>query len=137
MIIKQVSVFLENKAGQLARLIAFIADNNIDLEALSVNETQEYGIVRVIVDKPDELTEALRANDWLCKRNNVLEITVPDETGSMLKIFTLLADNGFDIAYTYAFYSKKQGHASIIIRLTEKERVNDASELLRANGIEC
>lgn len=134
MVISQISVFVENKPGTLAELIKVFSDHNIDLKALSLAETPEYGIVRVIVDDTEKTTEMLRSENWTCKKNHVLQVLVPDEPGSLLKIFSILGENQINIAYSYAFYSGEKGSASLIMRLDDNEK---AIELLNKAGISC
>ncbi len=132
MIITQISVFLENKPGTLAELISLLAENDIDLKALSIAETPDYGIARLIVDDPDRARELLKNQGWPCKRNHVLQMTVPDERGSLLKILTKISDMGLNLEYSYAFYSKEQGNASIVMRFHDND---DAIEALRNAGM--
>ena len=132
MIITQISVFLENRPGTLAELVKLLADNGIDLKALSIAETPDYGIARLIVDDTDKAKQIFNENGWPSKRNHVLQLTVPDEPGSLLKILTAIADSGVNLEYSYAFYTKEQGNASIVMRFHDNDR---AIEILKAAGI--
>ena len=134
MLLKQISAFLENKSGQLLQIVNVLADNDIDLRALSFAEAQDYGVLRMIVDKPDETLAILRAQDWLCSANEVLAVTVPDEPGSLTKILNVLADNDVNMVYTYAFLSGTQGKACIVLRVDDNAA---AEKLLRDAGVEC
>lgn len=134
MIQKQISVFLENKPGKLSKFVSLLAENKIDLSALSIAETQDYGILRIIVDQPEKTAEFLRANNWPCKLTEVLAVTVPDEAGSLTKILAVLADAGMSLAYSYAFFSRQQGHACIVLRVEDNAR---ARKLLNEAGIIC
>lgn len=134
MLLKQISAFLENKSGQLLQIVNVLADNDIDLRALSIAEAQDYGVLRMIVDKPDETLAILRAQDWLCSANEVLAVTVPDEPGSLTKILNVLADNDVNMVYTYAFLSGTQGKACIVLRVDDNAA---AEKLLRDAGVEC
>ena len=134
MYIDQISVFLENKPGELSAFVHLIADGGIDLEALSIAETQDYGLVRIITDKPAETKVLLREKGFPCKMTKVLAVTVPDEPGSLTKILATLADGGVSVAYSYAFFSRVQGKASIILRTDDSDR---AVELLKKAGIDA
>ena len=134
MIVRQLSVFLENKPGRLAALIDELGKNNIDLYALSVAETQDYGLLRIIVDKPTETAQLLCEADWLCSVTNVLAVTVPDEPGSLRRILSTLAAAQISLEYTYAFLSRNQGSACIVLRVEDNEQ---AQKVLRDAGIEC
>ena len=134
MLLKQISAFLENKSGQLLRIVNVLAENGIDLRALSIAEAQDYGVLRMIVDKPDETLSILRAQNWLCSVNEVLAVTVPDEPGSLTKILNVLANNDVNMVYTYAFLSATQGKACIVLRVDDNAA---AEKLLRDAGVEC
>ncbi len=134
MLLKQISVFLENKSGQLLKIVDVLAQNDIDLRALSIAEAQDYGVLRIIVDKPDETLALLRQQEWLCTSTEVLAVMVPDEPGSLMKILTVLADNDVNMVYTYAFLSGTQGKACIVLRVDDNAA---AEKLLRDAGVEC
>lgn len=134
MLLKQISVFLENKSGQLLKIVNVLAENEIDLRALSIAEAQDYGVLRMIVDKPDETLTILRGQDWLCSANEVLAVMVPDEPGSLKKILTVLADNDVNMVYSYAFLSGIEGKACIVLRVDDNAA---AEKLLRDAGVEC
>lgn len=123
MIIRQISVFIEDKPGRLSAFTQLLADNNIDLQALSIAENQEYGILRIIADKPEETAALLRENGWPCTTTKVLAVTVPDEPGSLTKLLSVIADNNISLAYSYAFLSKKHGHACIVLRVKDNDKV--------------
>lgn len=128
MTIKQISVFIENKTGQLAEFISLLASNNIDLQALSMAEAQDYGVLRIVVDKPEETAELLRANEWPCSVTDVLAVMVPDKPGSLTKILSVIAENNVSLAYSYAFLSKTQGHACVVLRVDDNDGVQKILE---------
>ncbi|MBQ7718097.1 MAG: acetolactate synthase [Clostridia bacterium] len=132
MFVKQISVFLENKAGKLAEFTKVLADNNIDLQALLIAETQDYGILRIIVDNPDEATEIIKKSGFAYKVTEALAITVPDEPGSLTKILASLADEGISIKYSYAFYSREHGKANIVLRVDDNEKASEILEKLNS-----
>ena len=86
MLAKQISVFLENKPGQLANFIQMLAAHHIDLQALSLAEAQEYGLVRIVVDKPEDTVALLKEQNWPCALTEVLSVLVPDKPGSLTAI---------------------------------------------------
>lgn len=134
MIVQQLSVFLENRPGQLAVFTKILAENNIDLLALSIAETQDYGLLRIIVDRPEETAALLLQHDKPCTITPVLAVSVPDEPGSLTRLLTVLADNGISLAYCYAFFARTSGKAMIILRVEDNEQ---AAALLREAGIDC
>lgn len=132
MLVNQISVFLENKPGKLSEFIQTLARNKVDLQALSIAETADYGILRTIVDKPEETVKLLSAEDWPCKITPVLAVTVPDEPGSLTRILSVLAENGISLKYSYAFFSRDIGSACIILRVDDNAA---AEKLLTEAGI--
>lgn len=134
MVVSQLSIFLENKPGQLSELVNVLAVYKIDLLALSIAEAPDYGVLRIIVDRPAETAKLLRDKGWICTTTDVLAVTVADTPGSLTKILSVLADNNLSLAYSYAFLSRSQGKACIILRVDD----NDAAiKTLNAAGIEA
>ncbi len=123
MTVNQISVFLENKPGKLSEFIQMLAANKIDLQALSISETNDYGILHIIVDKTEETMALLNEGGWICKTTPVLAVTVPDEPGSLTKLLSVIAENGINLAYTYAFFSRENGNACIILRVDDNNAV--------------
>lgn len=126
MIVQQLSVFVENKAGQLAEFIHLLARNGIDLRALSIADTRDYGILRVIVDDTDRTVELLKSEGWIHAVTPVLSVTVDDRPGSLESILGALADRNIDIEYTYAFFSRVQGRACIVLRVEDNRQAEEA-----------
>lgn len=116
MYIKQISVFLENKPGQLAELVRILADNNIDIQALSLAESNEYGVLRIIVDDAEKTKVILEKEGWMSKITNVVAVTVEDKPGSFTKILDAIASAGISLLYSYAFYSGHGGNACMVLR---------------------
>lgn len=130
--IKQISVFLENKTGALGEVVKFMAENNVNLRALSIADTEDFGILRIITDDPDSTIEKIKNAGYSAKLTNVLAVEIDDKPGSFSKIVDVLSNEGISIEYTYAFLSKKADRAYIIIRADNSEK---ASELLKKSGI--
>ena len=134
MIVKQLSVFLENRPGQLAAFTKMLAENHVDLQALSIAETQDYGVLRIIVDKPEETADLLNGQGWPSTVTEVLAVTVPDEPGSLTHLLSILAENEISLTYCYAFFERSGNAARIVLRVADNEK---AAALLNAAGIEC
>ena len=133
MFIKQLSVFVENKSGRLAEITAAIAAAGIDIRALSIADTTNFGILRIIVDKPDEAERALREAGLTVSLTNVIAIGIPDQPGGFAVAMKALAEAGVGVEYMYAFISRDEGRACVILRVGD----NDAAvEALRAGGVE-
>ena len=121
MLLNQISVFLENRPGTLSSFVQLLADNRIDLEALSIAEAQDYGILRIIVDRPEETAALIEQAGWPCAITPVLAVTVPDEPGSLTRLLAILAEQNISLSYSYAFLSRVQGNACIVLRVDDNE----------------
>ena len=130
--VQQISVFVENRAGGLAEITKLLADNGVDLRAMSIADTTDYGILRLIVDKPDTALAVLRDSGCLVSVTPVLAVVLPDVPGGLARILGLLSDNGVDLEYLYAFITRKTEHAYVVLRVKD----NEATEkILQAGGI--
>ena len=121
MIIKQLSVFLENKQGRMCAVADLLAQNNIDIRALSLADTSEFGILRLIVDKPEEGKKILTEAGIVVRVTDVLSLTMEDAPGGMLGVLRLLAESGIGVEYMYAFAGKNDGEAFMIIQTEDPE----------------
>ena len=131
--IQQLSVFIENKPGRMAEVTEVLADAQIDIRAISVADTRDFGILRVIVDKPKEAVEALKAHGMTVTLTKVIAVGIHDKPGAFSKAVRLLSDEGFDVEYIYAFISRDVGKAFVIIRVDNGQK---AAEALHANGFD-
>ena len=133
MLIKQISVFVENKPGRLAEITGVIADSGIDIRALSIADTTDFGILRLIVDKPETAEKALRDAGLTVSVTNVIAIGIDDVPGSFASAMKTLAGAGIDVEYMYAFISRDTKKAYVILRVGDNEK---AGQVLTANGVE-
>ena len=131
MTIKQISVYIENRKGRLAEATRYIADHQINLKALSIADSQDFGILRLICENPQETNEILREGGYLTRLNNVLAVSIADKPGARSGILDVLAAAEVDVEYTYAFLSSKGG-AYMIFRVTDNAAAQAA---LDAAGI--
>ena len=92
--IQQLSVFIENKPGRLAEITEVLAGAEIDIRAISVADTSDFGILRVIVDRPQDAVDALKAHGMTVSLTNVIAVGIPDVSGSFAKVVRLLSDKG-------------------------------------------
>ncbi len=122
MVINQVSVFLENKVGQLAQICKVLADNNLSLVTLSLAETPDFGIARLIVDDHVKAEEVLRRNKFIVKTTPVVAVTVPDRPGGMSEIVSHLSKEGCDIEYSYAFAFHHAEKAVLVFRFADDKK---------------
>ena len=131
--IQQLSVFIENKPGRLAEITEVLAGAEIDIRAISVADTSDFGILRVSVDRPQDAVDALKAHGMTVSLTNVIAVGIPDVSGSFAKVVRLLSDKGFDLEYMYAFISRDKGKDFVIIRVDQGQQ---AAEALKADGWE-
>ena len=128
----QISVFLENRAGQFAEITTILAENNIDLRAISIAETEDYGILRMIVDNAEKTTAILMQHGYLLSMTPVLVIAVPDQPGGIAPVLATLAEGNIDVEYMYSLFTHIEGKAYIVFRVAEAEKF---TSLLSSHGI--
>ncbi len=128
--IKQISLFLENRTGRLAQVTKILADNGIDIRALSIAETSDYGILRIIVSDVDSAVKLLKEAGVTSTVTEVLGIAVSDVPGGFALAIEALSKANIDIDYLYAFISRKDGLANVILRVGN----NDAAAKVLANA---
>ena len=133
MTITQLSVFVENRPGKLAHIIGVLAGANVDIRALSIADTSDFGILRIIVDDTEKAASALTAEGILVSKTKVLAAGVSDTPGGLSGLLSMLNENGIDIEYMYSFIAHEKGRAYMVIRVGDNEKV---SELLAEKGFE-
>lgn len=131
MSVKQISIFIENKKGSLAEVTKFIADRKINLKALSIADTQDFGILRIITDKPDEARNMLKNEGYTVTATSVLAVELTDAPGSMASILSVLSESDISVEYTYAFVSTVENKAYMIFRVDDNNKATKA--LIAAN----
>lgn len=132
MFIKQLSVFIENKAGRLSEILNVLSENNIDISAMSIAETTDFGVLRMIVSDPEAAKTKLRESGVIVKTTDVIGMVLDDTPGAMAKAITLLSENGIIVEYSYAFLSSNNKGALIVVRADLPEK---AEEVLLNAGI--
>ena len=132
MMVYQISVFLENRAGQFAEITTVLAENHIDLRAMSIAETADYGVLRMIVDNAEKATSILMQHGYLLSMTPVLVIAVPDQPGGIAPVLATLAEGNIDIEYMYSLFTHTEGNAYIVFRVAETEKF---VTLLSSHGI--
>lgn len=114
MTIKQISVFLENKSGRLAEVLGSLGDKNIKINALTIADTSEYGILRLIVNDFQQAVDILKDKGFTVNLTDVIAVATPSQAGSFARVLKALADENISVEYMYAF--KWDTNASIILR---------------------
>ena len=131
--IKQISVFVENKPGAMNAMTNVLAENNIDMRALSLAETKDFGIVRIIVDNVYAATTVLKDAGYVHSVTPVVGVAIPDTPGGLNRVLQVLAAVGVNVEYMYAFLGGKDAeHAYMILRV---EDPNAAAAAMAAQGI--
>ena len=121
-------IFLENKEGRLLHTLDIIENLNINIRALSIADTSEFGILRLIVTNPIEVKEKLEENDFIVKITKVLAVSIRDEPGGLNTILRLLNDNDINLEYLYAFVEQKTYNAIVLLRL---ENMDEGLKILK------
>lgn len=130
--IQQISVFLENRAGQLAEITNILAQNNIDLRAIHIAETTDYGVLRIIASRPQEAASILLNHGCILSMTPVLAAAVPDRPGGLAQLLAILAQANIDIEYMYSMFGNGDGMAYMIFRVAD---IDHLASVLTANGI--
>lgn len=121
MLIKQISVFIENQPGKLSEVTQVLGENGIDMSALSLADTTDFGILRLIVDDPERAANVLREHHFIVKLTDVVAAVMDDRPGGLTAILSLLADANVSVEYLYAFVGNRDGHAVVVMRTDDPE----------------
>ncbi|MBP3588875.1 MAG: ACT domain-containing protein [Clostridia bacterium] len=132
MSVYQISVFLENRAGQLAEITKDLADHNVDLRAISIAETADYGILRLIVDDTTQASTVLQNHEYVYSMTPVVVVAVNDAVGGLAPVLELLAEVHLDIEYMYSLFTHQEGKAYMVFRTSDEKKF---VEQLNAHGI--
>ncbi|MBQ9690603.1 MAG: ACT domain-containing protein [Eggerthellaceae bacterium] len=132
--IKQISVFLENKPGTLQELCKVLADSNINMRALSLAETKDFGIARIIVDSVIEAADVLKNADFIFKTTPVVAAYVPDYAGGLNAVLETFSQHDINVEYMYAFLGEDEKPATMLFRVGDNTEA--AEGVLRKAGIE-
>lgn len=116
---KQVSVFLENKSGRLAEVCQALGRAQINIRALCIADTSDFGILRLIVDRPDDAVEVLQSAGFSVGSTGVLALRVPDRPGGLGQVLNLLQTEGINVEYMYAFFITIAGDAVVLFKVDD------------------
>ncbi|MDH7498921.1 MAG: ACT domain-containing protein [candidate division NC10 bacterium] len=130
--VKQISIFLENKAGRLAEVTSILGEENINIRALSLADTSDFGILRLIVNDPQRAAQALKSRGFTVGETEVLAVEVPDRPGGLGQILSVLHQAGMNVEYMYAFVERSSDNAVIIFRF---DNIDEAIRALLAKGV--
>lgn len=130
--LKQISIFLENKEGRLKKAINILSQANTNIRALSIADTSEFGILRLIVPEPEKAQKKLEENNFVVKVNEVIAVEVPDQPGGLDSILSILYGSQINVEYLYAFVEKNEDKAIVVIKT---ENIDEGIAALEESNI--
>jgi len=128
----QISVFLENRKGRLEDVCRILGDNMINIRALTIAETESFGVLRIVVDKPDAAVKILKDNGFVANITDVVAVEVEDKPGGLANVLKVFSGSDLNIEYMYGFLEKSSDNAILVFRFDEVER---AQKMLQDNNI--
>ncbi len=132
MLVKQISVFVENVPGKLVEVSQILGENDIDMSALSLADSSDFGILRLIVNDPDKAYQVLREHAFVVKQSEVIAVVIDDRPGGLTGVLQLLAGAKISLEYMYAFVGSQDGHAVVVLRPSDTET---ALKILEENHV--
>ena len=120
--IHQITVFLENRTGQLAEITKLLADEHVDIRAISIAEASDYGLVRMIVDDSHKDSAILLQHGDILSMTPVWAVEVPDRPSGLADLLAVLSENHVDVEYMYSLFTNKSGHAYMVLRISDEPR---------------
>ena len=130
--VQQISIFLENRVGRLQEVTDLLAENDINIRALSLADTSDFGILRLIVNKPEQTIRMLREGGFTVRENEVIAVEVEDRPGGLARTLELFSRAGISVEYMYAFVERSGNNAVIIFRF---DNVDQAIAVLLKNAV--
>jgi hypothetical protein len=130
--VQQVSVFLENRSGRLAAVTQMLGENGLNIRALSLADTSDFGVLRLIVDDPVRARDVLKAGGFAVSVTDVIAVELPDRPGGLASVLDPLERAGVDVEYLYAFCARRSDEALVIVRVEDAEQ---AAAALGAGGV--
>ena len=130
--VEQISIFLENKSGRLAEVTRILADAGVNIRSLSLADTTDFGVLRLIVDRTDQAQQVLKDNGFTVGKTDVIAVAVPDRPGGLAEILEVLDRAGINVEYMYAFVQRSGDNAIIIFRFDELDK---AIQALTGGGV--
>lgn len=130
--IKQISVFLENRKGRLYDICSMLGTAKVNIRALTIAETETFGVLRMVVDKPAAAMEVFRTHSITANQTDVVAVEVPDAPGGLATVLKILTDHELNVEYMYGFVEKFSENALLVFRFDNAEK---AHQILKANGV--
>ncbi|MBQ4119671.1 MAG: hypothetical protein IJD45_04700 [Clostridia bacterium] len=132
MAINQITVFLENKAGALLNVTKLLSENKVDLRAINIAETTDYGLLRLITADNAAAEKVLKEENLIFTETPVLAVAIDDKPGALSNVLEILAKENIDVHYMYSIFGHQNGYAYMIMQLGETDK---ATALLKANSV--
>jgi hypothetical protein len=132
MTIKQISVFLENVSGRLAEVTKILSDGEINLRAITIADTADFGILRIVSDNPEKALKLLESAGFTARETDVLAVEVEDKPGGLAKVMDIFRENNVNIEYLYASLEKNKDNAVVIFKV---EDVEHGLKIIEQNGL--
>ncbi len=129
--VEQIAIFLENESGRLSEITRVLADNNVNIRSLSLADTADFGILRLIVDKVDEAERSLKERGFTVGKTHVIAVEVPDKVGGLASVLKALEAQALNVEYMYAFVNRSGENAVMIFRFDE---IDKAINVLQDKG---
>lgn len=130
--IKQISIFLENKKGRLYDVCSILGANDVNIRALTIAETESFGVLRIVVNNTERAMELLKEGGFTAKITDVIAVEVEDKSGGLASILMVLSDNDVNVEYMYGFVEKSSDQALLVFRFEDTAK---AQEVLQKNKI--
>lgn len=130
--VKQISIFIENRSGRLREVTEVLGSNGINIKALSLADTSDYGILRLILDQPDKALAVLKQANFTLSETDVIAVEVKDKPGGLAEVLAILGNAGINVEYMYAFVEKSSDNAVVIFRI---EDIDSAISALKKNNV--
>ena len=130
--VEQISIFIENKSGRLAEVSGILGKAGVNIRALSLADTSDFGILRLIVNDTEKALQVLREQNFTVSKTVVIGVEVPDEPGGLSSILQILDENNVNVEYMYAFAERSKSNAVIIFRFDD---IDEAIAALTSNGV--
>lgn len=124
----QISVFLENRSGQLVGITEMLTKSNINIRAINIAETNDYGILRLVVDDSEKAYSVLEDNGFIVKKADIVAAAVPDRVGGLNRLLTAISGHGIDIDYMYSIFGKSDGLAYMIFKVSDPKALTAVLE---------
>jgi len=129
--VEQISIFIENKSGRLAEVSRILGEAKVNIRALSLADTSDFGILRLIVDNTDKALQVLKSHSFTVNKTEVIGVEVPDQPGGLCSLLEALDQSDINVEYMYAFVERSGGNAVIIFRF---DNVDEAIKVLTNSG---